>query len=458
MAHFKVDQSKLDRQNLFLDIWENNGRVGTLEAATGFGKTYVGVLAIQRLLKLKSDLTVAVVVPSTYLYNNWTKLVNFYGFDNVRVDTINMWVKETSVDVDLLIMDEIHNYTGGEVFSTIFSLMNYRCLLGLTAKQRNKEEDKQVIEKNAPILHRVPITECLEKKWVAPFDIFNLGLELPMGDRLKYNKMDTKFKRYFSTFHFKLNLMFACLNSKTFREQYAARYNWEPGMVVAHAAQANRIMQKRKEFLYTHPVILDAALEVLELFKGKQTITFSEITDFADILGEHTEDRSVVYHSSQPTQIRDSTGKIIARGKRIDGKTKYVDNKGNAYTWKGIKKAYPTLHLTRYGKDRLNKQALEDFNNGKAEIIHTSKALNEGVDIHGIERSLKTSYTSTDLDALQRTGRAVRLDENNPDKRALEVNLYIKNTQSELWLRKAQKGFPNIHWVDSIEDIIIAET
>ena len=58
--------------------------------------------------------------------------------------------------------------------------------------------------------------------------------------------------------------------------------------------------------------------------------------------------------------------------------------------------------------------------------------------------------TSTSRQDLQRTGRAIRFA---PGKTGLIVNLYIKDTQDEKWLRNRQKKTINATHVDSIKQI-----
>ncbi len=455
----KIDQSKLDRQNKGLDIWEENNRCSSLIYSTGFGKTYVGILAIKRLLQIHPNLGVIIIVPTDYLRNKWKADINHHGLrDHVKVDTIHSWVKHDRLGCHLLILDEIHGYTGGEVFSTIFDRVNYRYILGLTAKERDKEEDKAVLDKYCPIVDRIPLSECLANGWVSPFIIYNWGLELPKADRIIYDKMHSQFIKYFSTFDFNLGKMYKALMDEDFREALSKRMMWEPKMVAVHAAQANRIMQKRKAFLQSHPLLLEKAVTIIDNFSDRRIITFSETTDFVDQLHKEVPN-SVVYHSSMNTIVRDKdTGEQIAEGKKVpigkSNKTRYFDSDNEPLTWKQLKFKYKDLDLERFSGDRLQEESLSKFSSGEVDIIHTAKALNEGVDIQNLDFSIKTSFNSTIIDATQRTGRIGRIDDDNPDKRAIEVNLYFRNTQSEKWLRSSQKNGPPTQEINSVEEIV----
>lgn len=459
----KLDKSKFKRQQVCLRSWRENNYEGTIEAATGFGKTFMGVMANNEMRKtLRSDATTAVVVPTDYLRKKWKQEANLHNLPNVYVDTINGWVSKGGGSFDLLILDEIHGYTGGEVWSTIFEIMDYKRILGLTAKQREKEGDIQTLETYAPLVERVPMSECLENGWVAPFTIYNLGLELSQKDRIYYDKMHQRFIKYFSTFDFDLSKMFACLKDEKVRKEVANDLRWKPKVVMIHAAQANNTMQRRKKWLYTHDLIFDKSIELIKHFSDKRIITFSEVTSFADRLAEAIPE-SVAYHSSLPTKVVHNYDKESGRWEKEVATKVEVDKKGphyksredqEVYSWKELKKKYPKLNLTRVSGDRQREENLRRFEDKEVDIIHSATALNEGVDIHDIDTSIKNSFNSSLIDSVQRTGRAARIDSKNKNKRAIEINLYIKDTQSVRWLEKSQKETPNVKWIESIQEIV----
>lgn len=263
--------------------------------------------------------------------------------------------------------------------------------------------------------------------------------------------MHSKFIKYFSTFDFNLGRMYKVLQDEDYRKRLAKNMRWSPDVLIIHAANANRIMTKRKQFLQSHKLLLETAIEIINRFPDRRIVTFSEVTDFADKLHKRT-DNSSIYHSSINTIIRDDTGTQIAEGRKVDGKTRYFDKDEEPLTWKQIKKKHKGK-LERISGSRLREESLQKFVDGKTNKIHTARALNEGVDIHNLDMSIKTSFNSTTIDSLQRSGRIARVDENNPDKRAIEVNLYFKNTQSEKWLKSSQKNSPEAQYIDLIDQI-----
>ena len=45
----QLNQKKLQKQLSIIDLWVNNGYKGTVEAVTGFGKSYIAIFCIQRM-------------------------------------------------------------------------------------------------------------------------------------------------------------------------------------------------------------------------------------------------------------------------------------------------------------------------------------------------------------------------------------------------------------------------
>ena len=97
-------------------------------------------------------------------------------------------------------------------------------------------------------------------------------------------------------------------------------------------------------------------------------------------------------------------------------------------------------------------KAIEHFNDDRSDIkvISTARALDEGFDIQDVTLAIICSGTSTSRQDLQRTGRAIRWA---PGKTGLIVNLYIRDSQDEKWLKARQKKTVNTISVSSIDDI-----
>ena len=395
----KLDLNKLKRQRKSIDVWKSSGYKGTVEAVTGFGKTFVACLIIQDMNKTLPDNSTLVIVPTRYLLDQWKERITEMELQNVNVMVINTGVKSTRI-TDLLILDEIHNYAS-DVFKTIFTNTTYSYILGLTATLERKDKKHYLIEQECPVIDTISMKESLAMGYVSDFKVFNLALDLNDKERERYENLHDNFNKYFKWFDFNFQAAMKCLTDSVFRAHYAQKTGYDPNGILTAAVQWTKNMRIRKTFLYNHPIKIEAAKELINTF-DVPTITFSESVKFADELTKECYPWAVSYHSK---------------------KGKFVKLK-----------------------------AIEDFNDPKSDIkvISTARALDEGFDIQDVSMAIVCSGTSTSRQDLQRTGRAIRWA---PGKTGLIINLYIRDTQDEKWLRARQKKTINTTHVNSIIEL-----
>ena len=102
--------TRSERQEEGIQKWISSKCRGTLQWATGVGKTRASILAITKFLGKNPGKKVVVIVPSDYLKEQWTKILIENGFFmNVDVKIINTAIKNT-FDADLLIIDKFCRY------------------------------------------------------------------------------------------------------------------------------------------------------------------------------------------------------------------------------------------------------------------------------------------------------------------------------------------------------------
>lgn len=93
---------------------------GTLQYATGVGKTRAAIMAIKGFVSKNSHNVVVVVVPTEYLKAQWMQELSKYGlFFDVKVEIINTAIK-SSEKIDFLILDKalsrINLFNCGKLF------------------------------------------------------------------------------------------------------------------------------------------------------------------------------------------------------------------------------------------------------------------------------------------------------------------------------------------------------
>lgn len=390
-----IDEKRLSRQKQILRSWAGNGCRGTLEACTGFGKTYTAILAIEALNKQQPGNKTLVIVPTIHLKQQWTSQVEH--LDGVTVLVVNTAIKYDH-DVNLLILDEIHNYASS-VFGTVFERVTYKKILGLTATVARTDGNDYLLRQKAPIIDTVKLEEALREGYVSPFRVLNVPVYLNDQDREDYQKLSKNFSYYFSKFGNDFGQAMNCLKSEQACENFSRRSNDDAGQVRINAINFNRNMAKRKKMLYMNQSKVDSVYRLCTELTSK-TITFSESVDFAEaVTGRLPE--SVSYSSKMPVKKR--------------------------------------------------RAALESFTSGKSRIINTARALDEGFDVPGVELAIISSGSSSPRQDVQRTGRAIRFVEG---KVGYIVNLYMPDTQDEKWMRKRQANSTNIQHVQSLDQAI----
>lgn len=418
------------RQSEIVKAWGKAKGHGTLEAATGFGKTRVALKAIQALRQFYPTGEIGpdtlVIVPSIALRDKWGEDIRDAGLTGIRVAVINGIVLSDAIrEFRFLILDEVHTYTS-EVFGQIFQRIKYKYVLGLTATMPPDDQRRRMIEKYAPVIATVSLAECLKNNWVSTFSVFNLGVELNEEEAAVYEEIDTSFAQFFSKFGHDMSLMFLCLKSPQESRNHAINMGWDsrkpdgdqlwtPERVRIWAINANRKMNERMNFLLNLPRKVDIATQIVDRFPQSRIITFSHTTVACDMLTEKIGPTARSYHSS-------------VKGKTING--------------------------VKYGKDKLLNLYLRQFADGNAgvNVLNTAKALDQGIDIAHIDLLITLAASSKVRQALQRLGRAIRFRQG---KHAMQVEIYAKGTQEETWLKKRQKEIPKerITEITSIDEI-----
>ena len=396
----KIDAKRLARQELVIQRWTKAGRKGTLEAVTGFGKTYVALLVLKDMNIKSPASTAIVIVPTLNLKNQWEKGIESLGITQCKVGVINSAVKRKHV-CDLLILDEIHNYTS-DVFGTIFERTDYRYILGLTATLEREDARHYIIEQHAPVIDTITLREAVDNGYVSQFQVFNLGLRMNEAEGKLYKDITDNYYKHFAVFNSRFHVAMQCLKDAAYRQVFTRNLaGWTEDQVLNAARGFNAAMQKRKQLIYKSVTKKEAAKEIIGIF-DVHTITFSESVDFAKGLCKETQPWGEAYHSKMSKYARQSV-------------------------------------LERFSDDRTDTR-----------VIHTARALDEGFDVDGIKLAIICSGTSTARQDLQRTGRAIRFKEG---KTGAIVNLYLKDTQDEKWLKKRQSKSANIQWVHSVKEL-----
>lgn len=486
----KVNQKKLQRQLQIIDKWLANGCRGVVQAVTGFGKTYVLILAIKRFHTKYPNYYIDVVVPKINLLEDWIDPIKGHIAkhnlqSNVNVFVVNTYVKFERRFPAILGLDEVHNYVGEE-FGKVFEVAGVipieevietkiPFVLGLTATLERNDGKHTYIEKYCPVIDTVTLEEAKREGYISKFKTYNLGLEFNEEDQLEYNKWDDTFRNCHAKFNHNFDLAMACCKAHVListlevpvkveelrngitvlveKEKvlsmnsyewcnYFAVYNewdgtqdhqWSPKKVSEIAHQWNSAMRKRKLMIYKASIKIDIIEQIANKFPHLKIISFSEDTEFADKVAERLgEKRCKSYHS----------------------KTKGIQERIEVVSKKGII-SYKTKKI---GAEKYKALIKQWFIAGIFKVFSTVKSLDEGFDDANVTIGIQASYTSTKRQNIQRNGRNTRKDEENADKMAITINLYMINTQEEKWLKEKQRGTQDVEWINTVDEINFEES
>jgi superfamily II DNA or RNA helicase len=425
----QINKHKLARQEIGVEKAIENFKKGlgaTWEYCTGFGKTFCAFLLIDRMIKNDPNKTTIVIVPTDNLKDQWERQIKKRKLKNIRVFVVNgITINQTELECDLFILDEAHRYAS-DVFSRVFNI-KYRWLLNLTATIDRLDGLHSMLLEKAPIVDTITLQEAKRNGWVSDYIEYNLGLELTEEDRIIYDDLNRNFNKLFGFFGHNFPLVKACTTTQGSRK-YADENNLSDKMVLINALNCMRFMRERKSFLYATIAKQEATLEIIKKFPFK-TLTFAESTDFADKLTQAINnelgDIAISFHSKLKSQI-------------IDGK--------------------------KFGVVKLKKELLRRFvdNRYRIRIVNTAKALDQGSDFPDVMIGIIASSTSNPTQHTQRVGRILRdfINKYGDKKLALIINLFIRNSQDEKWLKKRQTNpktgkpiNPNVIEISSIEEI-----
>lgn len=165
---------------------QSSGR-GTIEAATGVGKSRIGVMKVIDQFKKNPDSIVYVLVPTETLRDKeWPDEFKKWGADHLISRTkflchASMQDEIVQGEVDLAIWDECHHAT--IMSGTFFTNNKVWSILGLTATLPKDNPNKmEMLNRLCPSIFQVTLEEATLLKLVSEFEVKILLFELNSVD------------------------------------------------------------------------------------------------------------------------------------------------------------------------------------------------------------------------------------------------------------------------------------
>ena len=393
--------TRTERQQEAARCWIRAKGKGSIEAATGFGKTRIGLMIIKALLKKFPHYRILVVVPTTALRAQWQKQIDEWGFSfNAEIYVVNSVIKH-DWNCDLLILYECYRFNSND-FSQIFNKVKYKYILGLTATFERLDGKHYIMNKYCPIVDRVTFLEAVANGWVADYREYIVLIDV--DDIETYKNYNKEWIEHFEFFNYDFDLVMNMVKPNTgwknklaFRDSLCRPDDDENRRkellksVNFHCERFIRLMQYRKAFINNHPKKIEIAKKIIEKRFDKKIITFSNNIKMAE-------------------QIQD--GKNVYSGKVSKSKSRIM---------------------------------IDEFNNQETGVINTIRKADEGLDIRGLSVAIILGTDSSETKARQRRGRTVRKEN---DKIAEVFYIIIRNTIEEKWVNNNHKTDKNYIIID----------
>ena len=379
---------KDEHQKKALNAWRSANYIGSVICGTGFGKSRVGVLAVANTLNSSDNQHRALVlVPTTQLQEQFKEEFKKWGKENL-LDNIDILCYQSAYKLvdehySIVVCDEVHLGLSPE-YRKFFENNTYDRLLCMTATLPEEDEYRAILVNLAPTVYSLTLDECVDLGLVAPYNIICRPISLDEEEQKQYKMYHNRFR------HWSRLLGFDAFKAAQF--------------IMANKATASTEDKKAATMFFNairarKSVVDRASSKIIGLQKivvenlDTQILVFSNSNTFTDELCSAVSDRAVSYHSSKSAKQR--------------------------------------------------KEALQRFNDGDADIICSTKALNQGFDVPHASVGVICGLTSKSLPMIQRVGRLLRYQK---DKVGKVYILYVKDSQEEKWLNKAVIGLKNIHW------------
>ena len=220
-----------------VDAWFANRKRGLFQMATGTGKTYTAIGALDRLLQNRTTPMLTVIsVPYTHLARQWEESLAEWGYTSVthvygtanrtwkqdlsrRIDDLSIGVREQEITITthtsmsteyfrgaisdaacetLLIADEVHGLGSGERRKGLTDSYDFR--LGLSAtpeRQYDESGTKFLLDFFDGVVYEYPLEDAIPE-YLVPYNYYPLIVELTEDELDAYRGLSRKLATEFS--------------------------------------------------------------------------------------------------------------------------------------------------------------------------------------------------------------------------------------------------------------------
>ncbi len=420
--HFPYPSGPRDYQKTAFENWKDNGQKGLFAMATGTGKTITSLNCLFEIYQRKGYYKALILVPTITLVNQWEQECRKFQFTNITkvysknltwrdeverilfnekyraekepelsyiiISTYASYSREKVFRVLnsfdrrrlLLIADECHNMGSGSLVKRLKEIPYLR-IIGLSATPERQFDDdgntrlRKFFGAEERYTYEYSMEEAIQKGVLCRYMYYPHLVQLTHEEMNAYVEISEKISRYF--------------NYKTERFEHI-----------------DEILKKK---LLERKRIIHKAVNKLEVFKTIVENRFLEKGNLKYSLIYVPEGNKPDYVGAEDDfDNSEDIGDDKDADHLIDQFTKVVADINDHIT---VRK------FVSGQKDR--DEILNDFADGKLQVLTSMKCLDEGVDVPRSELAIFCSSTGNPRQFIQRRGRVLRT---HPDKRMAELH------------------------------------
>jgi superfamily II DNA or RNA helicase len=357
-----------------LEVWWRSGGRGVVVLPTGTGKTFLAMLAIERVGR-----PTLVVTPTIDLLHQWHDELaaaftvpiglvggGHYDFQSLTITTYDsayIHLERWGNRFGLVVFDECHHLPGPSYLLTaVGSIAPFR--LGLTATpERGDQQEALLPELIGPLVYRREITE-LSGSYLAEYRTERRYVFLSPDEQARYDQLRAEYRRF--------------VDEK--RISFGSPQGWQRFL-----QESSRSPEGRAAFR--------AYLEQKRLAQAAP----AKLDLLASLLREHADDRVLIFTADNATVYQ-------------------------------IARRFLVPAITHQTKARERREILLRFHEGVYPVVVTSQVLNEGVNVPAAGVGIVLSGSGSVREHVQRLGRLLR---KHGDKQATLYEVIARGTAEE---------------------------
>lgn len=400
---FPYSEGPREYQNEAYQNWVRNNYSGVFAMATGTGKTITSLNCVLNEFQITKLYKVIILVPTLVLVEQWKNEALNFNFTNIITvssknpswrqklsdlktkdlfdistsyiiiatyksftsDKFQDFIKDLSAD-EILIADEAHNIGAGNVKSKLAQLkIKKKIGLSATPKRAYDPEGTKEIEDffndAEPFTYNFSMEKAIDDGILCQYYYFPKLVSLQDDEMKEYNDISLRIARLFQ---------------KAERDQNIKK-------------QFEMLLIKRKSIIHKAKNKFDAFKEIVnELNKSETGLKYTLV--YAPE-GYHSDDNFI---DEEFPEVEDDS--------------RIIDFYSNI-----VRSISPDTHVAQYISESDGKESLlENFENGKIDVLLSMKCLDEGVDIPRAEQAIFCSSTGNPRQFIQRRGRILRTHSN----------------------------------------------